>query len=44
MNPRLYVGNLSPGVTEDDLRHLFSNAGTVIEVQLMLDPATQQSR
>ena len=44
MNPRLYIGNLSPSVTEDDLRLLFSRAGAVIEVQLMLDPATQQSR
>jgi RNA recognition motif-containing protein len=44
MNPRLYVGNLSPSVAEDDLRLLFSRAGAVIEVQLMLDPATQQSR
>jgi RNA recognition motif-containing protein len=44
MNPRLYVGNLSPGVTENDLRLLFSRAGAVTEVQLMLDPATQKSR
>jgi RNA recognition motif-containing protein len=44
MNPRLYIGNLSPSVTEEDLRLLFSRVGAVIEVQLMLDPATQQSR
>src|SRR6516162_652340 len=44
MNPRLYIGNLSPSVTEDDLRLLFSRAGAVTEVQLMLDPTTQQSR
>jgi RNA recognition motif-containing protein len=44
MNPRLYIGNLSPSVTEADLRLLFSRAGAVTEVQLMLDPATQQSR
>ena len=44
MNPRLYIGNLSPSVTENDLRLLFSRAGAVTEVQLMLDPATQQSR
>ena len=44
MNQRLYIGNLSHSVTEDDLRLLFSRAGAVIEVQLMLDPATQQSR
>jgi cold-inducible RNA-binding protein len=44
MNPRLYIGNLSPSVTENDLRLLFSRAGAVTEVQLMLDPATQKSR
>ena len=44
MNLRLYIGNLSPSVTEEDLRLLFSRAGAVTEVQLMLDPATRQSR
>jgi RNA recognition motif-containing protein len=44
MNPRLYIGNLSPSVTEDDLRLLFSRAGAVTEVQLMLDAATTKSR
>jgi RNA recognition motif-containing protein len=44
MNSRLYIGNLSPGVSEDDLRRLFSQAGAVIEVKLMLDPTTHQSR
>ena len=44
MNPKLYIGNLSPGVTEADLRLLFSRAGAVTEVKLMLDPATFQSR
>src|SRR3974390_2477183 len=43
-NPRLYVGNLSPGVTAADLRVLFSRIGAVAEVQLMLDPPTHQSR
>lgn len=44
LNPRLYVGNLSPSVSEDDLRRLFSQAGPVTEVKLMLDPSSQQSR
>jgi RNA recognition motif-containing protein len=44
MKSRLYIGNLSPSVTEADLRALFSKAGAVTEVQLMLDSATQQSR
>lgn len=44
MNSKLYIGNLSPSVSEDDLRQLFSQTGTVAEVKLMLDPATRQSR
>ncbi len=44
MSQRLYVGNLSPGVTEADLRLLFSRIGAVTEVQLILDPTTRQSR
>ncbi|SPE55389.1 RNP-1 like RNA-binding protein [Verrucomicrobia bacterium] len=44
MNPKLYIGNLSPTVTEADLRLLFSRAGAVTEVELMLDPVTHQSR
>jgi len=44
VNPRLYIGNLSPGVSEEDLRLLFSQTGAVTEVKLMLDPATSRSR
>src|SRR5262245_23301812 len=44
MNSKLYVGNLSPGVTEADLRLLFSRIGAVTEVDLKLDPATNLSR
>src|SRR3974377_1798225 len=44
MNSKLYVGNLSPGVTEADLRLLFSRIGAVTDVQLNLAPATHQSR
>ena len=44
MNSKLYVGNLGPDVSEADLRLLFSRAGTVTEVHLVLDPTTQQSR
>jgi RNA recognition motif-containing protein len=44
MNSRLYVGNLAPNVSEADLRDLFSRAGTVTAVELMLDPASGQSR
>ena len=44
MNSKLYVGNLSPSVTEADLRLLFSRIGAVTEVELKLDPTTHQSR
>ncbi len=43
-NRRLYVGNLSPSVSEEEVRLLFSRTGAVLEVTLMLDPATNQSR
>jgi cold-inducible RNA-binding protein len=44
MNSKLYVGNLAPNVSEADLRLLFSRAGAVTEVHLVLDPTTHQSR
>jgi RNA recognition motif-containing protein len=44
MNSKLYVGNLGPEVGEADLRLLFSRAGAVTEVHLVLDPTTRQSR
>jgi RNA recognition motif-containing protein len=44
MNSKLYVGNLAPEVSEADLRLLFSRAGTVTEVHLVLDPTTRESR
>ncbi len=44
MNSKLYVGNLAPTVTEADIRDLFSRAGAVTAVELMLDPTSGQSR
>ena len=44
MENRLYVGNLSYNTTEDDLRDLFQQAGTVVNCQLMLDKFTSRSR
>jgi RNA recognition motif-containing protein len=44
VNTKLYIGNLSPEVTEDALRVLFSQSGCVTEVKLMLDPTTGRSR
>lgn len=44
METRLYVGNLSYETTEDDLRGLFAQAGTVQSVSLITDRATGRSK
>ena len=44
MAKKLFVGNLAYAVTEDDLRELFSQAGTCENVSLVLDRDTGQSR
>jgi RNA recognition motif-containing protein len=44
MNSKLYVGNLGLNVSEADLRALFSRAGAVTAVELVLDPTSRQSR
>ncbi len=44
MNTKLFVGNLSYSVTENDLQDLFSQYGTVTEVNLMLDRTSGRSR
>ncbi len=44
MNTKLYVGNLSFEVIENDLQELFSQQGPVTEVNLMQDRTTGKSR
>jgi RNA recognition motif-containing protein len=44
MDVKLYVGNLSYSTTEDDLRALFSQAGTVASVALIKDRDTGKSK
>jgi RNA recognition motif-containing protein len=44
MNNKLYVGNLSYSTTEDDLRALFTEAGTIDSVDLIKDRNTGQSK
>ena len=44
MNKKLYVGNLSYDTTEDELRDLFTQAGTVTSVALIKDRDTGRSK
>ena len=44
MEAKLYVGNLSYTTTEDDLRALFAQAGTVKSVTMVKDRDTGRSR
>ncbi len=40
----LYVGNLSFGTTEQDLKELFGRFGQVLSAQVVIDRATGNSR
>jgi RNA recognition motif-containing protein len=44
MDVKLYVGNLSYSTTEDDLRALFSQVGTVASVALIKDRDSGRSK
>ncbi|MFZ2095692.1 MAG: RNA-binding protein [Anaerolineales bacterium] len=44
MDNKLYVGNLPFSTTEEDLRDLFSQAGTIVSVSLIKDRETGRSR
>jgi RNA recognition motif-containing protein len=44
MDVKLYVGNLSYDTTEDDLRTLFAQAGTVASVAVIKDRDTDRSK
>ena len=44
MEKKLYVGNLSYDTTDDDLRTLFAQAGTVVSVDLIKDRDTGRSK
>ncbi|HVM71867.1 MAG TPA: RNA-binding protein [Anaerolineales bacterium] len=44
METKIYVGNLSYATTEDELRDLFAQAGTVTSVALIKDRDTGQSK
>jgi len=44
MDTKLYVGNLSPITTAEDLRLLFATAGRVVSVELIKDKITRKSK
>ena len=44
MEAKLYVGNLSYSTSEDDLRTLFAQAGTVVSVAVITDRDTGTSK
>jgi cold-inducible RNA-binding protein len=44
METKIYVGNLSYETTEEDLRTLFAQAGTVTSVDLIKDRGTGRSK
>ena len=44
MAKRLYVGNLAYSVTEADLREVFTEAGTVADVKVVLDRESGRPR
>ena len=44
METKLYIGNLSPVTTEEDLRLLFASVGRVITVELIKDKNTRKSK
>ena len=44
MSKRLYVGNLSWGCTEDQLKDHFGSCGTVVNAKIITDRETGRSR
>ncbi len=44
MEPKVYVGNLPYDTTDEDLRQLFSGAGTVASASIVTDRETGRSK
>jgi len=44
MDTKLYIGNLSPITTAEDLRMLFATAGRVVSVELIKDKRTKKPK
>ncbi|PKO12437.1 MAG: RNA-binding protein [Chloroflexi bacterium HGW-Chloroflexi-10] len=44
METRLYIGNMSHETTEQDLRTMFSEAGTVESIDVIMDRQTEKPK
>lgn len=44
MTAKLFVGNLSWGATEEEIKQMFSEVGEVISVRIVTDPYTGRSK
>ncbi len=44
MDVRLYIANLSPETTQQDLQTMFSEAGTPVAVEVVVDPRSGKPR
>ena len=44
MNKKLYVGNLSYTITNDQLKEHFSQAGPIVDLVVITDPRTGRSK
>jgi RNA recognition motif-containing protein len=44
MDTRIYVGNLNKATTQDEIKTLFTQAGTVTSVEIAKDKSTGLSR
>ncbi|MDX1921295.1 MAG: RNA-binding protein [Candidatus Caenarcaniphilales bacterium] len=44
MSKKVYVGNLAFSVTEDELRKIFEDCGTVVSVKIITDRDTGRSK
>lgn len=44
METKLYVGNMSYSTTEDDLRTMFAEAGTVVSIEVIKDRDTGMAK
>ncbi|MFA5545976.1 MAG: RNA-binding protein, partial [Sphaerochaetaceae bacterium] len=44
MSKKIYVGNMNYSTTEDELRNLFAQYGTVLSTNIIFDRETQRPK